>query len=153
MTTAGSGRAQHDHPARALLVLAYVLLCYSLAQTSLLPALPEMTSSLHTSASGAAWLFSGFFLSATVTTTITGRLGDIYGRRLFAIVAMTAFGSGAAVVAVTSSLWIAVGGRVLQGVGAGVFPLCFSLVRGLYPPNAIGRNIGLLSGMAASGRP
>lgn len=151
MTTAGSGRAQHDHPARALLVLAYVLLCYSLAQTSLLPALPEMTTSLHASASGAAWLFSGFFLSATVTTTIIGRLGDIYGRRLFAIVAMTAFGSGAAVVAVTSSLWIAVGGRVLQGVGAGVFPLCFSLVRGLYPPNAIGRNIGLLSGMAGLG--
>ena len=134
-----------------MFVLAYVLLGYSLAQTTLLPALPQITKDLDATPGDAAWLLSGFFLSAAVATPILSRLGDVYGRRRMTIVATLAFGLGAAVVAATSNLWVAVGGRVIQGLGAAVFPLCFSIVRDLYPPGETARNVGLLSGMNGFG--
>jgi MFS family permease len=132
-------------PGTSMLVLAFVLLSYSLAQTTLLPALADLIRGLHTNSNDVAWTLTGFFISAAVATPILGRLGDMFGRRRMAIIATLAFGGGAIVVAVTSNLWVAVAGRTLQGIGAAVFPLCFSIARDLFPPQRTARNIGLLS--------
>jgi MFS family permease len=132
-------------------VLGYVLVSYSLSQTTLVPALPDLIRGLHTNSNDVAWTLTSFFLSAAICTPILGRLGDQFGRRRMTMIAMVGFGGGAVVVALTSNLWVAVLGRALQGAGAAVFPLCFSIVRDLFPPGKTMRNIGLLSAMNGIG--
>ena len=42
-------------------------------------------------------------------------------------------------------LWVVVAGRVLQGVGGGIFPLCFGIIRDEFPRERVASSIGLIS--------
>jgi MFS family permease len=55
------------------------------------------------------------------------------------------------VAAVSSSLWIVVAGRVIQGVGGGIFPLCFAIIRDEFPRDRVARGVGLMSAIAGIG--
>jgi MFS family permease len=52
---------------------------------------------------------------------------------------------------VSANLWVVVAGRVVQGVGGGIFPLCFAIIRDEFPRERVGRSIGLLSAVAGIG--
>ena len=47
--------------------------------------------------------------------------------------------------ALGSSLELVVAGRVLQGAGGGIFPLCFAIIRDEFPPEKVASSIGLIS--------
>jgi EmrB/QacA subfamily drug resistance transporter len=133
------------HPVRSLLILSLAALAFALAQTTLLPALTELAKSLHTDASGVAWTITGYLLSAAVCTPIFGRLGDMFGKRRLLVVALALFGAGSVVSALGTSLEVVVAGRVLQGAGGGIFPLCFGIIRDEFPREKVGSSIGLIS--------
>ena len=74
-------------PGSILAVLSLGGISYALLQSLVVPALPEIQSSLHTSESAVGWVLTAFLLSASVATPIIGRLGDMYGKeRLLMIV-------------------------------------------------------------------
>jgi EmrB/QacA subfamily drug resistance transporter len=145
---AGSDR---PHPTRILLILSVAALAYALAQTTVIPALPELIVGLDTDESGVTWTLTGYLVSAAVCTPLVGRLGDIYGKRRLLVVALVAFALGSVIAAVSSDLWVVVGGRVVQGVGGGVFPLCFAIIRDECPRDRVARGIGLMSAIAGIG--
>ena len=68
------------HPNLTLAVLSISGLAYAVLSSAVVPALPTIQHSLHTSESGVTWLLTGYLLSASVGTAILGRLGDIYGK-------------------------------------------------------------------------
>ena len=73
-------------PGLTLTVLSIACVAYVLQQTLVVPALPIFQEDLNTSATWAAWVFTGFLLTSAVATTPLGKLGDTYGkRRLLAI--------------------------------------------------------------------
>lgn len=115
------------------------------------PALPEIQNSLHTSESAVAWVLTAYLLSASVATPIIGRLGDMYGkeRLLMLVLLMLAFGT--LISAVASSLWLMVLGRVIQGAGGGIFPLAFSIIRDEFPARRVPGAIGLVSSLLGIG--
>ena len=117
----------------------------------MVPALPQIQDSLHTSESAVAWVLTAFLLSASVATPIIGRLGDMYGkeRLLLIVLAMLAFGT--LISAIASSLWLMVLGRVIQGAGGGVFPLAFSIIRDEFPSRRVPGAIGLVSSLLGIG--
>ena len=121
------------HPMRSLLILGFAALAFSLAQTMLIPALGELTHQLGTDASGIAWVLTGYLLAAAVATPVAGRLGDMFGKRRLLVLSLVAFGLGSTVAALGSSLEVVVVGRVLQGFGGGIFPLCFGIIRDEFP--------------------
>ena len=133
------------HPLRSLLILSLAALAFALAQTTLIPALTELARSLHTDASGVAWTVTGYLLSAAVCTPIFGRLGDMFGKRRLLVVALALFGLGSVVSALGTSLEVVVAGRVLQGAGGGIFPLCFGIIRDEFPRERVASSIGLIS--------
>jgi MFS family permease len=90
-------------------------------------------------------------VAAAVFTPLVGRLGDIYGKRRVLVVVMVAFAAGSVIAAVSAQLWLVVAGRVVQGVGGGVFPLCFAIVRDEFPRERVARGIGLMSAVAGIG--
>jgi EmrB/QacA subfamily drug resistance transporter len=133
------------HPLRSLLILSLAALAFALAQTTLIPALTELAKSLHTDASGVAWTVTGYLLAAAVCTPIFGRLGDMFGKRRLLVIALALFGLGSVVSALGSSLGLVVTGRVLQGAGGGIFPLCFGIIRDEFPREKVAGSIGLIS--------
>jgi EmrB/QacA subfamily drug resistance transporter len=133
------------HPNRSLLILSTAALAFALAQTTLIPALGELKSRLGTDASGVAWTLTGYLLAAAVFTPLFGRLGDMFGKRRMLVVSLGFFGAGSVVSALGNTLEIVVAGRVLQGVGGGIFPLCFGIIRDEFPRDRVGQSIGLIS--------
>jgi EmrB/QacA subfamily drug resistance transporter len=136
---------------RSLLILGTAALSFALAQTSLIPAIGELIKVFHTDAAGVAWTLTGYLLSAAVCTPLLGRLGDMFGKRRMLVVALVLFAAGSAVSALGNSLEVVVAGRVLQGAGGGIFPLCFGIVRDEFPRERVRSSIGLISAVAGIG--
>jgi len=136
---------------RTLLILGLAALSFALAQTTLIPALAELAIEFDTNASGVAWILTGYLIAAAVFTPIFGRLGDIFGKRRMLVIALMIFAAGSAVSALGSSVQTIVIGRILQGVGGGIFPLCFGIIRDEFPKERVAASIGLISATAGIG--
>ena len=134
-----------------LAVLSLGGISYALLQSLVVPALPEIQQSLHTSESAVGWILTAFLLSASITTPIIGRLGDMYGKERLLLLVLVLLAIGTAVSAVASSLTVMIVGRVIQGVGAGVFPLAFSIVRDELPRERVPGALGLISSLLGIG--
>jgi EmrB/QacA subfamily drug resistance transporter len=143
--------ADRPHPLRSLLILGAAALAFALAQTMLIPALGELTHQLDTDASGIAWLLTGYLVAAAVSTPVAGRLGDMFGKRRLLVISLVTFGAGSTIAALGSSLELVVAGRVLQGFGGGIFPLCFGIIRDEFPPEKVAGGIGLISAIFGIG--
>jgi EmrB/QacA subfamily drug resistance transporter len=144
-------KAEAPTPSMILAVLSLGGISYALLQSLVVPALPEIQSSLHTSESSVGWVLTAYLLSASVATPIIGRLGDMYGkeRLLMLVLLMLAFGT--LISAVASSLWLMILGRVIQGAGGGIFPLAFSIIRDEFPNERVPGAIGLVSSLLGIG--
>src|SRR5690242_9818090 len=137
--------ASRPNPMRSLAVLSLAGLAFSLAQTMIIPALGDLKERLNADETGVAWTLTGYLLAAAVATPVFGRLGDMFGKRRMLVVSLAFFAAGSVVSALGQSLEVVVIGRVLQGVGGGIFPLCFGIIRDEFPPNRVGQSIGLIS--------
>ena len=136
---------------RTLLILGVAALSFALAQTTLVPALAQLAEEFHTDASGIAWVLTGYLISAAVFTPIFGRLGDMFGKRRLLVIALFIFAAGSTFSALGDSVPAIVAGRILQGVGGGIFPLCFGIIRDEFPPERVSSSIGLISATAGIG--
>src|SRR3954451_20672548 len=134
-----------------LAVLSAGGISYALLQSLVLPALPEIQSSLHTSESSVGWVLTAYLLSASVATPIIGRLGDVYGKERLLMIVLLALGLGTLISATASSLWLMILGRVIQGAGGGIFPLAFSIIRDEFPNERVPGAIGLVSSLLGIG--
>jgi MFS family permease len=102
---------------------------YSVLQSVVVPALGVFQHQLRTTPSGAAWILTAFLLSASVSTPVLGRFADLRGKGPVLAAALAAMSAGSLISAAADSLGLMVAGRVVQGLGGAVFPLCFALVR------------------------
>jgi EmrB/QacA subfamily drug resistance transporter len=138
-------------PRRILLVLGVGLLGFVLAQTSVVPALGEMQHRFGASASDITWMITAYLLVASIATPIFGRLGDMFGKQRLLAISLGCFAIGSVVCSLANALPLMIVGRGLQGLGGGVFPLCFGVVRDEFPKDKVPTGIALLGAIAAIG--
>jgi MFS family permease len=143
--------AARPDPMRSLLVLSTAAMAFALSQTSIIPAVGALIRTFHTDAGGVAWTVTGYLVATGVSTPILGRLGDMFGKRRMLLVALAAFAVGNVVAALGSSLGMVVAGRVIQGLGGAIFPLCFAIIRDEFPQDRVRFGIGLVSAIAGVG--
>ena len=134
-----------------LTVLSLAGISYALLQSLVVPALPQIQESLGTTESAVGWVLTAFLLSASVTTPIIGRLGDMYGKDRMLIIVLLLLAFGTLISAVASSLAVMLVGRAIQGVGGGVFPLAFSIIRDELPARRVPGALGLVSSLLGIG--
>ena len=139
------------HPNVILAVLSLAGLAYAVLSSAVIPALPTIQRSLHTSETGVTWLLTGYLLSASVGTSIIGRLGDMYGKERLLLWTLIVLAAGTLLAAVATSLGVLIAARVIQGVGGGIFPLAFSIARDEFPPERVAGSIGLMSSILGIG--
>ena len=140
------------NPVGVLVVLLMAGVSFALSQTLVIPALPDISQSVHASPAAASWILSGFLLSASISTPIVGKLGDVYGKGRVLTLTLLVFSAGGVVCALAHSIALLIAGRVIQGVAGGVFPLAFGIIRDTFPPERVASGLGLVSAILGIGR-
>src|SRR5262245_3522225 len=142
---------REQDPTRTLLILGIGTLGFVLAQTTVIPALGDLQEELGASATGIAWMVTAYLLVASIATPIFGRLGDMFGKERLLAISLALFAVGSIVCALSSSLALLIVGRGLQGLGGGVFPLSFGIIRDEFPREKVPTGIAMLGAIAAIG--
>ncbi|MCW2715825.1 MAG: major facilitator superfamily 1 [Frankiales bacterium] len=143
--------ARTTHPRGVLAVLLAAGISFALTQTIVLPALPVLGQEYGASATATSWVVTGFLLSASVSTPIIGKLGDVYGRGRVLTVVLALFALGGTINALAGSIELVIVGRVIQGVAGGVFPLSFGIIRDTFPRERVPGAISLVSSVFGVG--
>ncbi|WP_030930640.1 MFS transporter [Streptomyces sp. NRRL S-646] len=126
-------------------VLAFGGIVVSLMQTLVIPIVPELPKLLNAPASDTAWAVTATLLAAAVAVPMTGRLGDMYGKRRMLLVSLVLLVAGSVTAALSDSLAPMIVGRVLQGMAGGVIPLGISIMRDELPAERLGSATALMS--------
>jgi EmrB/QacA subfamily drug resistance transporter len=132
-------------PGIVVTVLASCGLVASFMQTLVIPLIPSLPTILGTNASDASWVITVTLLAAAVITPVSGRLGDLYGKRRVLLASVAVLIAGSVVSALASSLVPMVVGRGLQGCAMGVIPLGISIMRDILPADRVGTAIAMMS--------
>lgn len=139
------------HYAVTFVVLATAALAFSLLQSLIIPAIPQLEHTLHTSEDGASWLLTAYLLSAAIATPILGRVGDKVGKEKMMVIVLVALSIGSLISAIATGLTVMLVGRVIQGAGGAVFPLAFGIIRDEFPPVRVAGAVGVLSAILGGG--
>ncbi|WP_042366048.1 MFS transporter [Streptacidiphilus neutrinimicus] len=124
---------------------------YSLLQSLVVPVMPTLIERLHTSQSTATWLMIGYLLSASVATPILGRIGDKVGKERMLLLTLVALTVGSGVAGLSNSIGLMVVARVIQGLGGGVLPLAFGIIRDEFPAAKVHGAVGITAALTAIG--
>lgn len=132
-------------PNAIVVVLAFAGITAAVMQTLVIPLVGDLPRLLDTSASNASWVITVTLLAAAIATPISGRLGDLYGKRQIMLICATFMVVGSIVCALAPGVTLMIAGRALQGAAMGVIPLGISAMRDLLPPEKLGTSIALMS--------
>jgi len=92
------------------------------------------------------WVFAGFFITSALAIPVAARVIDRSGLRRPFIFGLVLFGGGLLIAGLAPSMLVLVGGRVLQGVGAGTLnAVIYAAVAIAYPPRDRARILALIS--------
>src|ERR1700722_15713753 len=141
----------HTHYQVTFAVLAVAVGGYALLQSLVIPVLPTIQAGLHTSQNTVTWVLTAYLLSASIFTPIMGRLGDMFGKERLLVLALIALTLGSLLAALADSITLMIIARVIQGIGGGVLPLSFGLIRDEFPKEKVTSAVGVIAALAAAG--
>ncbi|MGW6158687.1 MFS transporter [Streptomyces sp. NPDC055144] len=125
--------------------LAFAGTTAAIMQTLVTPLIAELPKILHTTSSNAAWVITVTLLVGAVCVPVTGRLGDLIGKRRMLLACSVPLMAGSVVCALSSSVVPMIVGRGLQGMGMGMVPLGIALLRDVVAKERLSSSIALVS--------
>ncbi|WP_246115545.1 MDR family MFS transporter [Trebonia kvetii] len=122
MTDDYAGGALPGLGRRRILLIIGALMCgmllAALDQTIVSTALPTIVGDLG-GGSHIAWVITSYLLATTVSTPLWGKLGDMYGRKVFFQAAIVIFLIGSVLSGLSTSMVMLIAFRAVQGLGSG----------------------------------
>jgi EmrB/QacA subfamily drug resistance transporter len=132
-------------------VLAVGVGTFSLLQSLVSPVLLLLEHSLHTTQSTVTWVLTAYLLSASVCTPIVGRVGDMIGKKKVLVGVLATLALGSILAALATSISVMIIARVIQGVGGGLIPLAFGIIRDEFPREKVAGAVGAIAALLAVG--
>jgi EmrB/QacA subfamily drug resistance transporter len=132
---------------RSILLIIGALMCgmllAALDQTIVSTALPTIVGDLQ-GGSHIAWVVTAYLLATTVSTPLWGKLGDMYGRKIFFQAAIVIFLIGSILAGLSTSMFELIAFRAVQGLGSGGLMVgAQSIVGDIVSPRERGKYQGL----------
>ncbi|MDI3271599.1 MFS transporter [Pseudomonas sp. AL03] len=114
--------------------------------------LPTLAQVFNASFQEVQWIVLAYLLAITTLIVSVGRLGDITGRRRLLLAGIGVFTLASALCGFALSLWMLIGARALQGLGAAIMmALTMAFVGETVAKAKTGSAMGLLGTMSAIG--
>ncbi|TQJ30208.1 MFS transporter [Microbacterium sp. SLBN-146] len=126
-------------------VLALAGLASSFMFTLVVPIQSKLPELLDASREDTAWVVTSTLVAAAVVTPISGRLGDMYGKRRIVLWLVALLILGSVIAAVSPGIVGVIVGRTLQGAVTGVIPLGISILRDVLHEDRVDSAIALIS--------
>ena len=146
-----ASESRRTHHQVTFAVLAAGVAAYALLQSLVTPVLPTIQANLHTTQSTVTWVLTAYLLSASIFTPIMGRIGDMIGKERVFVATLIALAAGSLLAALASSVTVMIVARVIQGIGGGVLPLAFGIIRDEFPREKLNGAIGTIASLTAVG--
>ncbi|MGZ5840988.1 MAG: MFS transporter [Xanthobacteraceae bacterium] len=148
-----AGSAERTPSVRwALAALSLAMLLSSLGTSIANVGLPTLAQAFHASFQQVQWIVLAYLLAITTLIVSVGRLGDTAGRRRLMLAGIAFFTVASVLCGVAPTLWLLVGARAVQGLGAAIMmALAMAFVGETVPKAKTGSAMGLLGTMSAIG--
>lgn len=132
--------------------LALSVLLASLGTSIANIALPTIADAFTAPFDHVQWVVVSYLAALTVSAVFVGRLGDRYGFKRMHLAGLGLFSMASLLCGVAPNLWMLVGARAFQGVGAAFLTtLTMALARESAGEERTGRVMGMLGTMSALG--
>lgn len=151
-TTTGPSGPERSRWA-ALVVLCVGMLMMVLDATVVNVALPAIKDDLGFSQSGLAWVVNGYLISFGGLLLLSGRLGDLVGRRDVFLAGLVLFSASSLACGLAQDQTVLVAARFVQGCGGALTSaVILGMIVTLFPaPSEQARAIGVFSFVASAG--
>ncbi len=134
------------------IALALSVLLASLGTSIANIALPTLVQAFSAPFAQVQAVVVAYLAALTISVVIAGRLGDYFGLKPMLVSGLAIFAVASVMCAVASSLWLLVGARAVQGIGAAfMMTLAMALMRQTASEARVGRAMGLLGTVSALG--
>src|SRR5262245_12308574 len=123
------------------------MLLAALDQTIVGTAMPRVVAELQ-GFEHYAWVTTAYLLTSTTVVPISGKLSDMYGRKIFLLSSAAGFVVASALCGLRQDMTQLIVFRGLQGLAGGVLTsTVFTVISQIFPPAERGRIQGIFSGM------
>jgi MFS family permease len=121
------------------------------ADTMILPAIPDIIKDFKITYNASSWILASFLITGAVMTPIAGRLSDMYGKKKMLLIIVGIYTIGISVAAISTNFLTLIVARIMQGVGASMFAISFSIIRDKFTPEKLAVAQGIFSSMFSAG--
>lgn len=136
----------------AVLVLALTTLIAAIDTNIVNIGLPTISAVLHTGFSDVQWVMLSYLLAVTALIVGAGRIGDLFGKKWIFLGGILLFTLASLLCGFSTSIWMLVALRALQGIGGAVLmALSFALAGDLMPQERILSCMSVLTAMLPIG--
>ncbi len=136
---------------RNLILFALLAASVMYIEIMLTPSLHSIQTQYNVTTGQVSLVLSLYTVFGTAINPIVGKLGDIYGKKKILTVVLISYAVMVTLTSFAPTFNILLITRTFQGVGLGIFPLAFSLVREQFPRSMVPKAQGLLSAMFGAG--
>jgi MFS family permease len=151
LTSSGSRVAIPRTAWKLLIILSSIATMVMYAETMLIPAIPDLINDFNVSYGTSSWILTTYLISGAVATPIVGKLSDVYGKKKVLLAVMLIYAVGVSFAGFASNIYTLLLVRAIQGIGMGMFPIAFGLIRDQFPREKISIGQGIISSMFAAG--
>ena len=135
-----------------MITLALSMLLASLGTSIANIALPTLAKAFSAPFGEVQAVVVAYLAALTISVVIAGRLGDTLGLKPMLMAGLGLFAVASLLCGIATSLWLLIGARVLQGIGAAfLMTLSMALIRQTASEARMGRAMGLLGTVSALG--
>ncbi|HKU83937.1 MAG TPA: MFS transporter [Candidatus Nitrosocosmicus sp.] len=140
-----------SQPWKVLIILSCLATMVMYAETMLIPAIPTLINDFDVSYGSSSWILTSYLIAGAVMTPIAGKLSDIYGRKKVLLIIMAIYTVGVSLGGFANDFLTMIIARTIQGIGLGMFPIAFSIIRDQFPRERISITTGIITSMFAAG--
>ena len=125
-----------------VLFASVVVVTIDISMTS--TALPAIADGLGVAPATTIWIVNIYYLAVVAALLPTAAMGEIFGHERVFTAGLAIFAAGALIAGLADSLEMLIFGRAVLGIGsAATSATTPALIRALYPPERMGRGLGL----------
>ena len=133
-----------SQPWKVLVILSCLATMVMYAETMLIPAIPTLINDFDVSYGLSSWILTSYLIAGAVMTPIAGKLSDIYGRKKVLLIIMAIYTVGVCLGGFANDFLTMIIARTIQGIGLGMFPIAFSIIRDQFPRERISITTGFI---------